>query len=178
MIERVRLPLERVGAAIGPNGVVKREIEQRTGTKLTFDTEGGSVEIEQAGEDPLGPLRAKDVLTAIARGFSPERAFRLFEDGEYFELLNLSDYLTSEKAMTRLKGRIIGERGKTRRIIEETSGAHVSVYGKTVALIGNPQQLAMARRAIQMLIGGAKHSTVYGFLERERREFKRAFKRG
>ena len=169
------MPMERIGVAIGPDGEVKREIERRTGIKLIFDTESGLVEIEQVTADPVALLCARDVLNAIARGFSPKRAFRLFGEGEYFELVNLTDYLTSEKAMTRLKGRIIGEGGKTRRIIEETSGVHMSVYGKTVALIGNPQQLATARRAVQMLIGGAKHSTVYGFLERKRREMKREF---
>ena len=43
---------------------------------------------------------------------------------------------TSQSSINRLKGRIIGECGKSRRTIEETSGADVSVYGHTVGLIG------------------------------------------
>ena len=79
----------------------------------------------------------------------------------------------SNKALVRFKGRVIGEGGKTRRIIEETTGVCVSVYGKTIALIGLPELLAVARKAIQMLLGGTPHSAVYAFLERKRREAKR-----
>lgn len=71
------MPKERIGVAIGPNGEVKRFIERRTGTKITFDSETGEVQIEPSGEDPLGVLKAREVIQAIARGFSPERAFRL-----------------------------------------------------------------------------------------------------
>ena len=69
------MPNERIGVAIGPSGEVKQEIERRTGTKLTLDSETGEVRIEP-GEDPLGALMAREVLHAIARGFSSERAFR------------------------------------------------------------------------------------------------------
>lgn len=172
-MQYLRLPKERVGVAIGPGGQTKQEIERRTRTKITLDSETGEAKIE-AGDDPLGALQARDVLNAIARGFSAERAFRLFGEGNYLETIDITDLVgRSEKAVVRLKGRVIGEEGKTRRIIEETSGAHMSVYGKNISLIGVPEQLAVAREAIQMLLGGAQHSVVYRFLERKRREFKK-----
>ncbi|KUO40846.1 MAG: RNA-processing protein, partial [Hadesarchaea archaeon DG-33-1] len=149
-----RLPKERVGVAIGPDGEVKREIERRTGARLTFDGETGEVVIKP-GDDPLGALCARDILNAIARGFSSERAFRLFDEDIFLEVIDMTDFVgRSDKALVRLKGRVIGEAGKTRRIIEETAGVCMSVYGKTVALIGMPEQLAVAREAIQMLLSG------------------------
>jgi len=170
-----RLPKERIGVAIGPSGEVKQEIERRTGTKLTLDSETGEVRIER-GEDPLGALMAREVLNAIARGFSSERAFRLFEDDQFLEVIDIRDFAgRSERALVRLKGRAIGERGRTRQILEETTDAHVSVYGKTIALIGTAEQLAVAREAVERLLGGAQHSSVYRFLERKRREMKRRF---
>lgn len=170
-----RLPKERIGIAIGPGGEVKREIERRTGTRLTLDSETGEVRIEP-GEDPLGALRAREVLHAIARGFSSERAFRLFEDDQLLEVIDVREFAgRSERALVRLKGRAIGGRGRTRQILEETTGAHVSIYGKTIALIGTAEQLAVAREAIERLLEGAKHSSVYRFLERKRREMKRRF---
>ena len=169
-----RLPKERIGVAIGPHGKIKREIEQRTGTKLVLNSETGEVVIESVRDDPLGALRARDILNAIARGFSSERAFHLFDEDKYIEVIDITDFTgRSDKALIRFKGRIIGEAGKTRRIIEETTGVDMSVYGKTVALIGDPEQLAVAREAIRMLLEGAPHSAVYGFLERKRREAKR-----
>jgi len=170
-----RLPKERIGVAIGPSGEVKQEIERRTGTKLTLDSETGEVRIEP-GDNPLGALMAKEVLRAIARGFSSERAFRLFEDNQFLEVIDIRDFAgRSERALVRLKGRAIGEEGKTRQILEETTGTHVSIYGKTIALIGTAEQLAVAREAVERLLGGATHSSVYRFLERKRREMKRKF---
>lgn len=168
------MPKERIGVAIGPSGEVKREIERRTGTRLILDSETGQVKIEVVGDDPLGGLNAREVLRAIARGFSSERAFRLFEEDQLLETIDIREFAgRSEKALVRLKGRAIGEGGKTRRILEETTDAYVSVYGKTISLIGTAEQLAVAREAVDMLLGGAKHSTVYRFLERKRRAMKR-----
>jgi ribosomal RNA assembly protein len=75
--------------------------------------------------------------------------------------------------MKRLKGRIIGKEGKTRRIIEELTETNVSVYGHTVSIIGNMEQAEVAKEAIRMLIRGSLHQTVYRFLHRKRREFKK-----
>jgi ribosomal RNA assembly protein len=167
-----RLPKERIGVAVGPEGQAKREIERRTGTKLTFDSETGGVRIEP-GEDPLGALKAREVITAIARGFSSERAFRLFEDDQLLEIIDMRDFAgDSERTLVRLKGRVIGERGKTRQILEKSTDAYISVYGKTIATIGTAEQLAVVREALELLLGGAMHSTVYKFLERKRRELK------
>ena len=173
----LQLPKSRVGVAIGPEGAVKRRIERETGTKLIFDSDTGKVVIRAGEENPLGPLVAEETLKAIGRGFSPDRAFRLFGDDVYLEVIDITSYAgRSDKARTRLKGRVIGEAGKTRKIIEETTGAAVSVYGKTVSLIGTPKQLEVAREAVHMLLGGAPHSVVYSFLERKRRELKRELK--
>jgi len=167
-----RLPKERIGVAVGPEGQAKREIERRTGTKLTFDSETGEVRIEP-GDDPLGALKAREVITAIARGFSSERAFRLFEDDQMLEITDMRDFAgDSERALVRLRGRVIGERGKTRQILEESTGAYISIYGKTIAAIGTAEQLAVVREALEMLLRGAKHSTVYKFLDQKRRGMK------
>ena len=172
-MEHLRLPKERVGVAIGPGGEVKREIERRSGTKITLGSETGEATI-QSGENPLGVLQARDILNAVARGFSAERAFRLFDEDNYLEIIDIRDLIgRSEKALVRLKGRVIGEGGKTRRIIEETTGAYMSIYGKNIALIGIPEQLSIAREAIEMLLRGVPHSAVYRFLERKRRELKK-----
>jgi ribosomal RNA assembly protein len=79
----------------------------------------------------------------------------------------------SEADIKRVKGRIIGMNGKTRTIIEELTDAHVAVYGHTVAIIGTMDQVQVAREAIEMLIKGNMHGTVYRFLHRKRRELKK-----
>lgn len=126
-------------------------------------------------QDPSLLFRAKEVITAIGRGFSPERAFRLLKSED--TMLNVIDLRQivgkSPAGIQRLKGRIIGREGKTRRIIEELTEADISVYGHTVSIIGNFDQTDAAREAILMLIKGSQHSTVYRFLQRKRQKLKR-----
>jgi ribosomal RNA assembly protein len=166
------MPKERIGAAIGPDGSVKREIERRAGVKLTFDSETGQVRIEP-GDNPLGVLKANDTLKAIARGFSPEKALRLLQEDQFLDIIDIRDYVgDSERAITRMKGRLIGKGGRTREAIERATGVYVSIYGKTVTTIGSAEQLRNARDAVEMLLKGAEHSTVYRFLERRRKEMK------
>jgi len=72
--------------------------------------------------------------------------------------------------MARIKGRVIGKDGKSREIMERLSGARLSVYGKTVALLGYPEQIKIARTAVEMLLDGAPHGNVYSFLEKKHQE--------
>ncbi|MEM2913172.1 MAG: KH domain-containing protein [Candidatus Bathyarchaeia archaeon] len=173
----VKIPKERIGVLIGVNGSVKNHIEEKLGVKLDIDSETGDVTItlKEKAEDPTLIFRAKDTVTAIGRGFSPERAFKLLENEDYMlEIIDLRDIFgKSEAELRRVKGRIIGRDGRTREIIEEMSETIVSVYGHTVAIIGDAEQVSVAREAVNLLIGGSTHSTVYKFLQRKRQELKR-----
>jgi ribosomal RNA assembly protein len=129
---------------------------------------------EKAG-DPSMLFRARDVVTAIGRGFSPEQAFRLIRnEDDIFDFIDLrAVFGRSESDIQRVKGRIIGANGKTRRLIEELTDANVVVYGHTIGLIGTFEQADAARNAVQMLINGSQHHTVYKYLQKKRSEFKK-----
>jgi len=173
----LKIPRERIGVLIGPNGEIKKYIERTLLVKLEIESETGGVKIilTENVEDPSLLFKAKDVVNAIGRGFSPELAFRLIRDEEAFlDIIDLrAIFGKSESDIRRVKGRIIGMEGKTRRIIEELTETNVCVYGYTVGLIGDIEQVQAAREAIQMLIRGSLHSTVYRFLHRKRRELKK-----
>ncbi|MEM2102164.1 MAG: KH domain-containing protein, partial [Candidatus Bathyarchaeia archaeon] len=127
----VRIPKERVGVLVGPEGLVKTRIEEKLKVKLQIDSETGNVDITLSPQtdDPSVLFRAREIVTAIGRGFSPEHAFRLLNDEEpIFELLDLHDVVgKSEADLKRVRGRVIGENGRTRRLIEELTETHVSV---------------------------------------------------
>jgi ribosomal RNA assembly protein len=172
----VRIPKERVGILIGPEGRVKQHIEERMHVKLDVDNEGSiTIILTEQAQDPSVMLRAKDVVTAIGRGFPPETAFRLIRnEDDIFDLIDLRlIFGRSESDMKRIKGRIIGTEGKTRRLIEELSEADVVVYGHTVGIIGSFEQADTARNAVQMIIDGCQHHTVYKYLQRKRSELKK-----
>jgi len=172
-----RIPKDRIGALIGPEGKVKQVLEKRLRVSLTIDSETGDVTIMLApeAEDPSLLFRAQEVITAVGRGFSPDRAFRLVDDEEaVLEVIDLREMFgTSQSELQRVKGRIIGQEGKTRRIIEELTEADVSVHGHTVAIIANMDQMEIAREAVKMLLRGSQHSTVYRYLHRKRRDLKK-----
>jgi ribosomal RNA assembly protein len=173
----VKIPRERVGALIGPDGRIKEKIEKKLPVELQIESETGGVTIAlvPTAEDPTVLFRAKEVVTAIGRGFSPDRAFRLVDDEDVvLEVIDLRETVgKSQSDMKRLKGRVIGREGKTRRIIEELTEASVSVFGHTISIIGNMEQAEAAKEAIRMLLRGSLHKTVYRFLHRKRRELKR-----
>jgi ribosomal RNA assembly protein len=173
----VKVPRERIGALIGPDGRVKENVEKQLSVELQIDSETGNVTItlSPTAEDPSVLFRAKEVITAIGRGFSPDRASRLLQNDDTILLvIDLRDIVgRSQSDMKRLKGRIIGKEGKTRRIIEELTDASVSVHGHTISIIGDMDQAEAAREAIQMFIKGSQHRTVYRFLQKKRRELKK-----
>jgi ribosomal RNA assembly protein len=172
----MKIPVERAGALIGSKGGTKAELEKGTGTTITVDGKTGEVTIETAAgsSDPTGILRVKDLVNAIARGFSPEKAFRLFVDGQMLEIIDLKEIFgDSRNQLVRLKGRIIGENGKTRKLIEGLTGTSISVYGHTVALIGDYEEMRIAKEAIEMLLKGSEHGTVYRYLNKEHVELKK-----
>jgi ribosomal RNA assembly protein len=122
----------------------------------------------------MQPFKAIEVISAISRGFSPQRAYRLLSDEELiFQIIDLKDYAgKSSNAMDRIKGRIIGQKGKSRKTIEELSGAYVSVSGHTVALIGAFEEIRLANDAVLMILKGSAHKTVYTMLQEARRKNK------
>ncbi len=173
----VRIPKERVGVLVGPEGKVKQHIEEKLMVELQIESDAGGVAIllSEKAPDPSLLLKAKDVVTAVGRGFSPEHAFRLIRnDDDIFDLIDLRlTFGRSESDIQRVKGRIIGANGKTRRLIEELTGGDVVVYGHTVGIIGTFEQVDAARNAVQMLIKGSQHHTVYKFLQKKRSEMKK-----
>ena len=172
----VKIPRERVGILIGPEGKVKQHIEEKLQVKLDVDSEGSiAIVLSEKATDPSLLLKAKDVVTAIGRGFSPEVTFRLIRnEDEIFDLIDLRVIFgRSESDIKRIKGRIIGAEGKTRKLIEELTEADVVVYGHTVGLIGSFEQVDTAHNAVQMIIEGCQHHTVYNYLQKKRTELKK-----
>jgi ribosomal RNA assembly protein len=173
----VKIPKERVAVIIGRNGYVKKQIQKRLSVKLRIDSQTGNVLIDLAKEakDPSHLFKAKDVVLAVGRGFSPSRAFMLLDNTDsVLEIIDLRNIFgKSLSDSKRIKGRIIGRKGKTRQTIEECSEAFISIYGHTIAILGGIQEVEIAREAIKLLIQGKQHKTVYRFLQKRRYELKK-----
>ena len=168
-----RISAERIGVLIGSEGATKDRLQKATGTRIAVDSTSGEVTIDEStSNDPVLALKARDVVHAMARGFSEDRAFRLLDEDAYLEILDIKDFAHSKNRVSQIRGRLIGTRGKTRRLIEELTGVEVSVWGHTIALIGGSFEMAIDREAVFMLLRGSEHKTVYRFLERKRADLK------
>ena len=170
----IRVPKDRIGALVGKDGIVKNELEKMCFINISIDSETGIVNITSKDDvNKIEPFKAKNIITAISRGFSPERAFRLMDDDIFLEIIDLREYVgKSENALNRIKGRIIGLNGKSRRLIEELSGGYLSVYGHTVALIGTAETIKAEGDAVRLLASGSIHRTVYKNLQKARTKAK------
>ncbi len=170
----VKVHKDRMGALIGKGGKVKDKIEKSCGVKLEIDSDYGDVTIRNAGNpEEMLPFKAVEIVTAIGKGFSPQRANRLLDVEVMLHVKDLKDYSgKSSNALERIKGRIIGVNGKARKIMEELSGAYISIYGHSVAMIGMPGEVRLANEAVTMLARGSMHKSVYNMLQEEKRRDK------
>lgn len=171
----VKIPQERVGVVIGEEGRVKREIEERLNVSIKVDSENGVAIIEgREGSSAIEVMKAGEIVKAISYGFSPEKAMALLSDDQVLIYVDLRERLGDKpNHIRRVKGRIIGEEGRARRTIEQLTGTYVHVGEYFVAIIGEYERAMAAKEAVDMLIEGRTHATVYRHLESVMRSIKR-----
>ena len=169
-MQHVKIPQDRIGVLIGEGGETLRRIEQAAEVRLDVDSENGAVAIEKTG-DPLRGIKGPEIVRAIGRGFKPEEALTLLDDDmRMYESIDIERAARNDNDLRRKKGRLIGEDGRTRELMEELTGATVVIYGSTFGVIGQPKEVEITRSAAEMILDGAPHGTVYSFLERKRAE--------
>ena len=158
MIDFVKIPKKRLDF-IKDNYKELERLEDFTETQIDVS------DIIEIKGDGLNVFKAKNIIKAFARGFSLEDAFDLLDDEKYLEIIELSDHAKSPQRMKIIKSRLIGTKGKAKRKIQEFTETKISIYGKTVSIIGNWEKLNISKEAILMLINGCSHTTLYKWLE-------------
>ena len=165
-MEIIKIPEKRVSVLVGNNGRTKSRIQKICNVKLSI-AEEGEVEIEGETADEFF---AKDVIKAIGRGFEPNDALLLVKDEYQFFLMDLKEHLSNEKAIKRIKGRVIGEKGKIKIEIEEATESKISIYGNTIGIIAKMDTIEYAKEAVLMIVNGSQHNRVFGYLGRIRKQ--------
>lgn len=171
----LKIPMERVGVLIGHKGETKQALEEKSGIKINIDSKLAEITIEDKDiEDPLMLIKVENIIKAIGRGFSPQNAMILFNDNADFFVFNLQDYVGKKDAhIRRLKSRVIGKEGKTRKVLEDLTGAKISIYGHTVSIISDVVRMNILKKSIDMILTGSKQATVYHFVEAQMKELRR-----
>lgn len=162
----LHIPKERVAVIIGKRGATRRRIEKATETKLTVDREGN---VLISSDDNLNVFITSSIVKAIGRGFNPDIAMTLLSEDRYLEIIPIKSIIgDSANKLQRVKARLIGSEGKAWKTIEQLTNTDVSVYGKTAAIIGRPDDVLVAKQAIEKLIHGSKHGNVYKYIEKQK----------
>ena len=157
MIKNLKVPEERIGVLKAD----RIKLEKSTSTKIKIEKNSVSIE-----GDPIRVWETIDVVKAIGRGFNPDKSLQLIDEDKILHVINIKDFRKTDKAIKRIKSRIIGSEGKTKRRLEEMSDCMISVYGKTVSIIGDSKKVPNVKDAIEMFINGSKHNKVYNYLSR------------
>jgi ribosomal RNA assembly protein len=165
----LKIPKERIAVLIGTKGETKEELEEDSNCSINIDSNEGEVFIK--GSDSIKLFTLKEVIRAIARGFNPETAKLLLKQDYSLEIISLNDFNTHKSHQHRLKGRVIGRNGKSRESIEQLTDCFISVFGKTVAIIGEITKVPLAKKAVESLLMGSMHGSVYKWLEKHRRNY-------
>lgn len=170
----ILIPVDRVGVLIGKGGSVKAKIEKICSVSVSVDGQTGETVIKGVGEvENVMPFKAEEIILAIGRGFSAEKAMRLLKGENSLRVIDLREFAgKSPTQIERIKSRIIGEGGRVRKNVEDLSGASISVYGRTVAIIGEGRELSSAVHAITSLSNGSTHGKVYNSLQESRKKQK------
>ncbi len=160
MEEFISIPDERM-KLLRADPRIKLKIEKLTGAKIKLEDD---VIIDS--EDAILRNRIKEFFKAFGRGFDSETALTLLDEDYVIEVIEISDYVgKSRNRQNVLKARIIGTKGRTKKKIEEDCDVKISVYGKTISIIGKWKPVNLAKESVEKLLSGSEHSSVYRFLE-------------
>jgi len=165
MMDFVSIPEKRM-KILKSNKRIIEKLQNLVDVKIRI---GEEVEIES--DDPLLVMRVKQVVKAFGRGFDFDDALFLLDDEYLLDVVDIKEFSgKSQDRLVEMRGRIIGTKGKTKNIIEKLTETKIVVYGKTVSIIGRYDVVQDAREAIEMILQGRKHGTIYRFLEQKRKQ--------
>lgn len=167
----LKIPEKRVAVLIGKKGSTKYLIQKQTKTKIDVSKDG---DVFIQSDDGLNCFLASNIIKSIGRGFNPDIAITLLDEENHFELIDITEFTgKSQKKFRRIKARVIGREGRARKLLERLTKCNISVYGKTVCVIGPVESCILAKQAIEKLLKGSKHGNVYKFLEKGKKRIEK-----
>jgi ribosomal RNA assembly protein len=140
----------------------RKTLERELKVKIT--NRGNLIFVDGKAEDEY---IACEVIEAINLGFIIKKALLITNEEFILEKIHIKD-LTKRTDLERIRGRIIGTKGRTKKTIENISDCLISVHDNTVGIIGRADEIEPTLTAITALIKGKKQTKTYSYLERER----------
>jgi len=143
---------------------LKKRLEASLGIKISSRLK--NIIIEGSPEEEY---IAEQVILALDLGFSLQEALSIKEEEFLFEILNIKEHTKSHN-LERVRGRIIGEKGKTIATLSGLTGCYLKLNENQLGIIGPPEIMKITQEALTSLINGSKTANVYAFLEKKHPE--------
>jgi len=112
-------------------------------------------------------------IEAIDLGFSIKESLLLKDEEIIFKQINIKS-IAKRRDMSQIRARIIGTNGRVIDTLESLTDCFFAVHNNTVGIIGNIENMKTALYALENLIAGSKHASVYAYLEKKLAESKTA----
>ncbi|MCK9595696.1 KH domain-containing protein [Candidatus Pacearchaeota archaeon] len=138
----------------------KKDIEDTIEVKMSI--RGKDITLDGT---PENEYLAEKVIDAISFGFPISVALLIKQEDFLFEIINIKDY-TPRKDFETIRARIIGRGGKTLKTLSDLTECNFEINDNDVGIIGSPELIENAQKAVISIIQGSKQSNVYSFLEK------------
>lgn len=141
--------------------IIKNKKKLEESLKIKITNRGKEVTIRG---DPENETQATRVIEALNFGFPYIEAMRIIEEDLLFETVNIKDY-TNKANLERIRGRVIGQGGKTLKVLSDLTGCGLELKENKVGIVGEAENLKRASEALISIIKGSKQGAVYKELE-------------
>ncbi|MEK6833758.1 MAG: hypothetical protein AABY32_06975, partial [Nanoarchaeota archaeon] len=155
-----KIIVDKIIRIIKSKGNLERELN------VILEINGKEISISGKPEDEY---IAEKVIEALDFGFPFLDALKIKKEDIMFEILNVKE-CTNKKNFERIRGRIIGKKGKALRTISSLGDCSIELSGNRLGIIGNAENIRAVEEACKLLIKGSKHANVYAYLEKHRPE--------
>jgi rRNA processing protein Krr1/Pno1 len=118
--------------------------------------------------NPEDEFIAEKIIDALSFDFPVDTALLIKNEDFLFEILSIKDH-THRKDMESIRARLIGKKGGTLRTLQSLTDCYFELKDNEIGIIGAPEYIENAQKAVISLVQGSKQANVYAFRFRIKR---------
>ena len=143
-------------------GKIKKNLEKLAkALNVRLKLDGNTLSIDG---NALDEYNALNMIKAIFAGFDLKTALLLQNEECMIDEIKIKYYVKPSR-LKQVKARVIGAEGRALKTISLLSECFLKLSDNSVFIIGNVEDVKIARNALISLIKGSRHSNVYAKLE-------------